>query len=48
MLQLDNNADDVMRLIGETIHEIPPHPGKPWNQRVVLGCWAVRTRNLLA
>jgi len=40
--QLDNNADDVMRLIAETIDHVRPHPNKPWNQRVVLGIWAVR------
>ena len=42
-IQLDNDADDVMRLIAETIKQIPAHPQNPWNQRVVLGCWAVRT-----
>lgn len=41
-LQLDNDANDVMRLVAETIKQVPAHPQKPWNQRVVLGCWAVR------
>lgn len=40
--QLDNDADDVMRLIAETIDHVRPHPNKPWNQRIVLGIWAVR------
>jgi phosphatidylglycerol phospholipase C len=39
--KLDNRVDDVMRLIGSTIAEVKPT--KPWNQRVVLGCWAVCT-----
>lgn len=39
--QLDNDADDVMRLIAKTIREVPPSY-RPWNQRIVLGCWAVR------
>jgi len=31
-----------MRLIAETISSIPPSPHKPWNQRIVLGCWAAK------
>lgn len=38
--KLDNIADDVMRLIASTIAEVAP--SKPWKDRVVLGCWAVR------
>lgn len=41
--QLDNDADTVMRRIAETIESVPPSPRKPWNKRVVLGCWAVRS-----
>lgn len=37
--QMDNNADDLMRLISETIAEATP--STPWNERIVLGCWAV-------
>lgn len=40
-LQLDNNPDDVMRLIGETIRQVRSIKNRPWNQRVVLGIWAV-------
>ncbi|KAI9697815.1 MAG: hypothetical protein M1836_004491 [Candelina mexicana] len=39
ILKLDNNADDIMRLIAETIRQIAS-PRKPWNERIVLGCWA--------
>lgn len=38
--QLDNEDDDVMRLIASTIAEVTP--SKPWKERIVLGCWAVR------
>jgi phosphatidylglycerol phospholipase C len=40
--KLDNKADDVMRLIASTVAEV--EPSRPWNERVVLGCWAVRAR----
>ena len=39
-IKLDNNADDVMRLIAETLAEVKPT--KPWKERVLLGCWVVR------
>ena len=41
-MKLDNNADDVMRLISETIRSVPPSPSKPWQSRIVLGCWAAK------
>ncbi|KAF2851672.1 tubulin nucleotide-binding domain-like protein [Plenodomus tracheiphilus IPT5] len=41
-IKLDNNADDVMRLIGETIQSVPPSPSRPWRSRIVLGCWAAK------
>lgn len=32
-----------MRLIATTIQQVPPTPTtKPWNQRIVLGCWAAK------
>ena len=40
-IKLDNNADDVMRLIGETIRNAP-QPTRPWNQRIVMGIWAAK------
>jgi hypothetical protein len=30
-----------MRLIAETIKSVPPIKGRPWEERVVLGVWAV-------
>ncbi|KFY64419.1 hypothetical protein V497_01705 [Pseudogymnoascus sp. VKM F-4516 (FW-969)] len=39
-LKMDNNADDLMRLISETIAEATP--STPWNERIVLGCWAAK------
>lgn len=41
-IKLDNNADDVMRLIAETIQSVAPSPSRPWRSRVVLGCWAAK------
>ncbi|KAI9892030.1 MAG: hypothetical protein M1814_002225 [Vezdaea aestivalis] len=41
-IKIDNNADDVMRLIGDAIHQIPPHPNRPWKDRIVLGCWTAK------
>lgn len=37
-----------MRLIAEAIQSVPPNPLKPWNQRLVLGCWAVKFLPLCA
>ncbi|CBX98667.1 hypothetical protein IAQ61_007715 [Plenodomus lingam] len=41
-IKLDNEADDVMRLIAETIQSIRPLPSRPWRSRIVLGCWAAK------
>ncbi|KAF2426265.1 PLC-like phosphodiesterase [Tothia fuscella] len=41
-IKLDNNANDIMRLIASTIYQVPPSPSRPWNQRIVLGCWATK------
>ena len=40
----DNDAEDIMRLIASTIAEVKP--SKPWNERIVLGCWAVRSLDI--
>ncbi|KAL9102291.1 MAG: hypothetical protein Q9163_002536, partial [Psora crenata] len=45
---LDNDAPTVMRLISETIASVAPPPGKPWNKRILLGCWAVKYLPLCA
>ena len=37
-----------MRLIAETIRSVAPNPLKPWNQRLILGCWAVKYLPLCA
>lgn len=40
-IKLDNNSDDVMRLIAEALASV--HPGaRPWNERVVMGIWAAK------
>jgi phosphatidylglycerol phospholipase C len=40
----DNDAEAIMRLIAATIAEVKPT--KPWNERIVLGVWAVRMIHL--
>lgn len=40
--QLDNNPDDIMRLISDAIHSVSPSPSRPWQSRIVLGCWAAK------
>jgi len=42
--KLDTDADDVMRLIAATLEEVKP--SRAWNERVVLGCWAVSIFNI--
>lgn len=41
-IKLDNNADDIMRLLGSTIANVSPSSSKPWHERVVLGVWAAK------
>lgn len=46
-IKLDNDADKVMCLIGETIRSVAPSANRAWKDRVVLGVWAVSiSRNL--
>lgn len=40
-IKLDNNSDDVMRLIAETLASVHPG-GRAWEERVVLGIWAAK------
>lgn len=40
--QIDNDANDIMRLMAKAIEDTSPNPRSPWNRRIVLGCWAVR------
>ena len=37
-IKVDNNADDIMRLIAETTTSVEPGT-RPWSDRIVLGCW---------
>lgn len=40
-IKIDNNADDVMRLIANTLDSV--HPGqRSWRERVVLGIWVAK------
>ncbi|CAD6442541.1 2ee8710c-0190-46e5-bca8-405a333a12f4 [Sclerotinia trifoliorum] len=45
-IKLDNNADEIMSLIASTIEEVKPT--RPWNQRILLGCWAAKYLPLCA
>lgn len=44
-IKLDNNADNVMRLIAETLASVNPGTN-PWQNRVVLGIWAAKYLSL--
>ncbi|KFY22435.1 hypothetical protein V491_02805 [Pseudogymnoascus sp. VKM F-3775] len=39
-LKMDNDGDNLMRLISETIAQAKP--STPWKERIVLGCWATK------
>lgn len=45
--QLDNNAEDIMRLVSEVLTRVSPVPGTKWQNRIVLGCWAVSVRSYI-
>lgn len=44
-IKVDNNNDDVMRLIAKTLASVDPGQ-RPWNQRVVLGIWTPKFLSL--
>ncbi|KAH0541598.1 hypothetical protein FGG08_003946 [Glutinoglossum americanum] len=41
-IKVDNDADDVMRLIANTIRQVPPGMKRPWPERINLGCWTAK------
>lgn len=41
-IKLDNDADDIMRLIASTIASVKPSPKRRWEERIVLGIWAAK------
>jgi glycerophosphoryl diester phosphodiesterase len=47
-IKMDNNPEDVIRLIGSTIRSVQPSPGRPWSSRVVLGIWSAKYLPLCA
>ena len=40
-IKLDNDAQNVMRLIAQTMESVKPG-ARPWNDRIVLGIWAAK------
>ncbi len=47
-IKLDNNADDVMRLIANTIDSVVPSQTRLWRDRILLGIWAAKFLPLCA
>ncbi|GAM83562.1 hypothetical protein ANO11243_015500 [Dothideomycetidae sp. 11243] len=41
-IKLDNDTEKVMRLIAQAIESVPSSTSRPWQDRIVLGCWAAR------
>jgi glycerophosphoryl diester phosphodiesterase len=41
-IKLDNNADDIMGRITQTIDSTSPNPSRLWKDRVLLGIWAAK------
>lgn len=41
-IKLNNDAERIMRLIASTLQANPPQDSAPWDQRIVLGLWAVK------
>lgn len=39
LAKVDSYADDLFRLIAATLADVKS--SRPWNQRILLGCWAV-------
>lgn len=37
--KLDNDAENVFRLLAAALADV--NSSRPWNQRILLGCWAV-------
>lgn len=42
--KLDDYADNLFRAIAATLAEVKPS-SRPWNERVLLACWAVPNPN---
>ena len=41
-IKIDNDADDVMRLIAATIDSVTPSQRRSWRDRIVLGLWIAK------
>ncbi|KAK4508362.1 hypothetical protein PRZ48_002100 [Zasmidium cellare] len=47
-IKLDNDAEDIMRLLGATMARVKQPPGGNWRERIVLGLWAAKYLPLAA
>jgi phosphatidylglycerol phospholipase C len=41
-IKLDNDADQIMRLLGDLLYKTPSTTNRNWKDRVVLGIWAAK------
>ncbi|KAF2758358.1 PLC-like phosphodiesterase [Pseudovirgaria hyperparasitica] len=39
-VKVDNDAEEVMKRIAETVHSVPAVDKRPWHERIVVGIWS--------
>ncbi|PGG97784.1 hypothetical protein AJ79_09082 [Helicocarpus griseus UAMH5409] len=44
-IKLDDDSESMVRAIAETIESVPSER-RPWNERIILGCWAAKYLSL--
>lgn len=42
-IKRDDDAEVLLRRIAETIAEVPCRAARDWRERIVVGCWNVKT-----
>ncbi|KAH8694865.1 PLC-like phosphodiesterase [Talaromyces proteolyticus] len=45
-IKRNNDAKTMIHKIAETLASVPPGSSRPWSDRIILGCWAVRALSL--
>ncbi|CAH0004980.1 unnamed protein product, partial [Clonostachys byssicola] len=38
-IKIDDDAEELVGALSDTLKKVPPTQDKPWDERVVLGCW---------